>query len=287
MRTAWRRLTDKSEILAFLETDRLYAGYAIGDLEPGLFEHCEWFGADDAAPGDGRVRALVLCYHDFKPPVLFVMGDPDGVRDVVGQAPLPANVYLNCREEHLAAASPAFVWDRMTPMWRMALAASAFRPAAGQAAEVVELRASDAAEISGLFASGSGEAGGEAGGEAFRPGQMARGVYRGVRVGGQLVAIAGTHLVSQLFGIGAVGNVFTRPDCRGQGFGTAATSAVAAALLGRGLSDVILNVSQANTAAIRVYESLGFVRHCRFVEGPARAPGPDRTDLPRKPTHRR
>ena len=47
-------LTAKSEILGFLETDRLYAAYAIGDLEPGLFEQCEWFGAMDG--GGARAR---------------------------------------------------------------------------------------------------------------------------------------------------------------------------------------------------------------------------------------
>ena len=31
-------LTDKAQILSYLETDRLYAAYAIGDLEPGMFE---------------------------------------------------------------------------------------------------------------------------------------------------------------------------------------------------------------------------------------------------------
>jgi ribosomal protein S18 acetylase RimI-like enzyme len=284
MSATWRRLSDKSEILAFLETDRLYAGYAIGDLEPGLFEHCEWFGAVDEAAGGSRgprgcrLRSLVLCYRNFKPPVLFVMGDPDSVGDIVGQAPLPADVYLNCREDHLSVVGAVLAWDRMTPMWRMALAAAAFRPATGRAAEVVDLQASDAGEISGLFASG--------GGEAFRPGQMERGVYRGVRVGGRLVAIAGTHLVSPIFGIGAVGNVFTHPDWRRRGFGAAATSAVAAALLGQGLGDVILNVSQANPGAIRVYESLGFTRHCSFVEGPARARHPDHPDRRGKPTKR-
>jgi len=31
--------TDRIEILAYLETDRLYAACAIGDVEPAMFEH--------------------------------------------------------------------------------------------------------------------------------------------------------------------------------------------------------------------------------------------------------
>jgi ribosomal protein S18 acetylase RimI-like enzyme len=256
---AWRRLTERSEILPILEKDRLYAGYAIGDLEPGLFEHCDWFGAEERSPRGKQAQALALCYHDFRPPVLFVMGDPAGVEAIVREAPLPARVYLNCRGEHLAAAGVSYTWVEMTPMWRMALRVETFKPVA---ADCAVLGASDAEEVSRLFALG--------GGEAFRPGQMEGGIYRGIRQAGRLVAVAGTHLVSHTFGIAAIGNVFTDPEWRGHGFGTAATAAVAGQLLTSGLRDIILNVSQANTAAIRVYEHLGFARYCGFSEGPAR-----------------
>ena len=70
-----RQLTDKTEILGFLETDRLYAAYAIGDLEPGLFAQSEWVGAEQA----GQLRALALLYKGFDPPFLFLMGQPAGL----------------------------------------------------------------------------------------------------------------------------------------------------------------------------------------------------------------
>lgn len=41
-----RALTNKDQILAFLQQDRLYAAYAIGDLEPSLFAQSHWFGAE-------------------------------------------------------------------------------------------------------------------------------------------------------------------------------------------------------------------------------------------------
>jgi predicted GNAT family acetyltransferase len=47
------------------------------------------------------------------------------------------------------------------------------------------------------------------------------------------------------------------------------TGAVAAELVGRGVRTVALNVNQGNATAIRVYERLGFVRYCAFVEGVA------------------
>jgi hypothetical protein len=55
-------LTDKSQILAYLESDRLYAAYAIGDMEPALFAHCAWLGAER----DGRLQALALHYGGLR-----------------------------------------------------------------------------------------------------------------------------------------------------------------------------------------------------------------------------
>jgi ribosomal protein S18 acetylase RimI-like enzyme len=287
------RLTRKSEILAFLQTDRLYAGYAIGDLEPGLFGQCEWFGArpvgvpcaarpvaslrqrrptqigrasarQGAVPrlqgSGGSVASLALVFHGFKPSVLFLMGEPAPLAGILLDPALPRRIYLNCREEHLAVAGSLYAWDGLAPMWRMSLGRLARRP---RSAGAVKIGPEDAQELVELYALG--------GGGAFDPDQMRRGVYYGVIAGGSIVSVAGTHLVSPTYGIAAIGNVFTHPDWRGRGFAKTATGAVASALRRRGIRDVILNVSQANHAAVHVYEDVGFKRHCAFFEGPASA----------------
>jgi predicted GNAT family acetyltransferase len=69
--------------------------------------------------------------------------------------------------------------------------------------------------------------------------------------------------------VAAIGNVYTRRDRRGRGLSGCLTSAVAAEILRLRIPVVGLNVSQRNSAAIRVYERLGFAAHCEFVEGPA------------------
>ena len=63
--------------------------------------------------------------------------------------------------------------------------------------------------------------------------------------------------------------MYTRRDRRGRGLAGCLTSAVTQELLRMNIPVVGLNVSQRNSAAIRVYERLGFATHCEFVEGPA------------------
>ena len=72
-----------------------------------------------------------------------------------------------------------------------------------------------------------------------------------------MVAAAGTHLLSRRERVATIGNVYTRRDCRGRGLGRIVMSAVREALAG--IDTIGLNVRVDNRAAIRVYESLGFV----------------------------
>lgn len=103
--------------------------------------------------------------------------------------------------------------------------------------------------------------------EHFAAYQVEQGIFYGLHVDGDLVATAGTHVVSQTYGIAAVGNVFTHPHHRGRGYATACTDAVIREIVRRGCQDVVLNVNVTNAVAIHVYERLGFRRHCRYLEG--------------------
>lgn len=248
-----RQLTRRTEIQAYLETDRAYAAYAIGDLDEEFFQKCAWHAAEQG----GAIRALALVYAGFDPPVLFLMGAGDGVAALLGGPVQPARAYLTARAEHLAALGERYQWNRdeVWLMWRMTLRPADFRPAGGPCRR---LAAGDIERLRALYRLG--------GGDAFGPTQVTQGVFYGVERNGQLIAAAGTHLVSARYGVAAVGNVMTHPDQRGQGYATQATSAVCAELVERGLATIVLNVRQDNAAAVRVYEKLGFTRHCPFYE---------------------
>ena len=250
------RMEDRSEILSYLETDRLYTAYAIGDLEPALFGDCAWAGAWQA----GVQRALILHYRGLTPAALFLAGTTGGLRAILEGELRPESVYLTCRSEQLALARGFYEWPAPVPMWRMVLKPGEFRPVA---ADCVRLGAADARELETLYELG--------GGLAFSPAQIEQGVFFGIRAGGELVSVGGTHLASPTYGVAAVGNVFTHPEHRGRGLGTAVTSAVVEALQRMAVRNIVLNVGQENKGAIRIYERLGFVRYCPFLEGPATA----------------
>lgn len=247
------RLTDRSRILAYLETDRLYAAYAVGDLEPELFARCAWFGAER----DGRLQALALHYSGRSFPIVFAMGSAGGLRAILERALLIKRAFFTCRQEHVETIGGFFEWEPV-PMWRMALRPERFRPLGG---DCVPLTGDDVEALTALYAS-YGE-------DAFDPARVPGGAFHGIFEDGRLVAAAGTHLISPTQGTAAVGNIFTHPDRRRRGYATAATSAVVAELHGRGIDEIVLNVNQDNETAIHIYERLGFRRCCPFFEGMA------------------
>lgn len=249
-----KALTDRAPIQAFLEQDRTYNAYALGDLEPGMYEQCTWAGAGRA----GKLEALILLYRGLNPHPLVLSGQSEGLRTLLGEMPWPRQVYLNCREPHLPALEGVYAWEGQDAMWRMALDPARFCPVTDR---LTRLGPADAGALAALYAQGAGN--------AFSSAQVAQGVFYGLYVDGELVAAAGTHLVSPTYSVAAVGNVFTHPAHRGRGYATRTTAAVVGDLLARGVRDVVLNVRQDNKPAIRIYERLGFDRSCAFLEGPA------------------
>ncbi len=249
-----RRLTDLGTIQAFLDTDRLWAAYALGDLEPELRKLSEWYGAED----EGGLIALALLFKGFDPPALFTIGDAQGIDSILRTVLRAPRVYLNVREEHLPAIREHYQIESLEPMWRMTLEPEEFRPTRGRATYLPPERIP---ALEQLYALG--------GGDAFRPSQVRDGAFFGIDECGRLLAAAGTHVVSDAHSVTAVGNVFTHPDHRCKGHASLVTSAVCAEMIRRGIRTIVLNVAQANVAAIHVYEKLGFRKYAPFVEGRA------------------
>lgn len=250
------RIGDRAEIRAVLETDRPWAVYALGDLAPGFYEHCEWFRAP------GEALALALLYHAFDPPVLFTLGKAERLAGLMDEVGGERELYLSIRPDVLPLVRRRYSVRNATAMWRMIVDPTAFRSVGGEGVE--RLGPADLPALRRLYA--DGDAAGEAP-DFFYPSMVEQGVFCGIREGEVLIAAAGTHLVSVEESVGAVGNVYTRRDRRGRGLARRVTGAVTAELLRMGIRTIALNVNQQNAAAVGVYERLGYRKYCAFCEG--------------------
>jgi hypothetical protein len=81
------------------------------------------------------------------------------------------------------------------------------------------------------------------------------GDFVGVRVGGQLAAMAGERM--RIAGFTEVSGVCTHPDHRGRGYAAALTRIVAGNILARGETP-FMHVFPDNAGALSVYQALGF-----------------------------
>jgi len=251
-----RRLTDPAGIRKFLSGDREYAAFALADLEPALFSQCSWYGAEAM----GELRALALVFRGLEPPALFLMGDTIGLALIFGSLLREQHLFATCKPEHLPILEAYYATGEVEPMRRMVLKPAQFRTECRHDPE--QLTPASIAEINALYDTDRSHR------AWFQPYQLEQGFFYGIREMGQLVAVAGTHLASLTEGIAAVGNVFTHPDCRGRGYASACTVRVTEALLKHDLL-IVLNVSQNNSTAARIYERIGYVDYCEFLEAPA------------------
>lgn len=251
--TGWhtRSVTDRSEVAAFLRTDRLYAAYALGDLDASARRRAAWGMAYDA---EGRPRGLAMQHLGLPPQPLFLMGDPDACRAVLTNEVRPRYAFVQARHDLATAFDHLYRVDLPASLLRMVVNRETFRPYAGGA---VRLVAADIGDLNRLYQLGLGG--------GFPASILEDGVYYGVRVGGRLVAAAGTHVINTDEGIAVVGNVLTHVDHRGQGHAKAVTAGVTAELLDR-VPDVALNVYADNDPAVAAYSRLGYHEYCRLGE---------------------
>ncbi len=235
---------------AFLETDRLYSAYALCDLDDREFARTRW----GVALSRGRPVAVVMHYAGYAPQPVFVMGDNDGIADILATVIKPRTAYLAGLKENLPAVQTRYRVDSGPEMVRMWTDRQRFRPFAGP---VQRLMPVEIGELNRLY---------QLGFASWLPANaITEGLYYGVRVNGKLVAAAGTHVISPAARMAVVGNVMTHSEHRGKGYAKAVTSAVTAELL-RFCDQVVLNVRADNPPALAAYRRLGYETHLKFEE---------------------
>lgn len=246
-----RSVTSREQLVAFLRRDRLYAAYALADLDGPQRRRAAW---GIAYAQDGEAVALGMHQEGLVPQPLFLMGDPAGCRAVLDGVLKPRDAWFQATDAHQAELATLYALEPPVRMLRMVVDRGTFRPFAGPAER---LGSRDLEDLNALYQLGFRS--------GFPASVVADGVYYGVRIGGRLVSAAGTHGINPREGMGIVGNVMTHAEYRGQDFAKMVTSAVTAELLRR-LPDVALNVHADNTPAVAAYARLGFRTHCELIE---------------------
>ena len=243
--------TDRDLIRAFLDRDRIFAAYALADLEERETGRARW----GIAREDGEVVALVLEYGGPSPQPLFIAGRDDGIDAILREVIRPTIAYVACLPANLAAVERRYRMEPGPQMVRMWVDRATFRAVEDPGVE--RLSAADVGELNRLYRLGFGS--------WLPPSAIAEGVYYGIRVNGRLVAAAGTHVIGRAGRIAVVGNVLTQPEFRGRGYAQATTAAVTAHLL-EFCDHVVLNVRSDNPPALNAYRRLGYAEHVRFEE---------------------
>jgi ribosomal protein S18 acetylase RimI-like enzyme len=259
------RLTDKAVIRTFLGQDQARYAYMLGDLAVPYWPNAVFYGA---FAGE-QLRAIVLKYTPILPHPVITAGDPAGVVEVIrvlAEDEKLREMIYHAQSEHMAAIQRYFETPDATPMWRMAITRDRLSPD-GETDGLRRLSGTDAEAAQTLFTFGLPSDFMTRQSPTISAGLLDSGVCYGVMEGGQLRAMAGTHIISLPEQIGAVGYVFTHPDSRGKGYAKRCTAAVTRDLFARGLTLVVLNVKQDNTPAIRAYERIGYVCHAPLWEG--------------------
>jgi ribosomal protein S18 acetylase RimI-like enzyme len=255
-------MPDRDRLRTLLQSDPVWSVYALGDLAPGLFEQADW------RSGDGERPAVLMLFRGFGTPVLFALGELPGIARLFDTLPPTDRMYLHVRPEVLTLLqSRGYAIREAQPMWRMTLREGDYRPAPADGTR--RLTADDLPALERLYADGSST------GESphfFLPSMVTEGAFFGIFDGPDLLSAAGTHLLVPAEGVAAVGNVYTLRNHRNRGLAAQTTSAVVNELLRQRIPVIILNVGQANAPAVRVYERLGFTRHCGYIEGLAVRP---------------
>ena len=241
---------DRGLLLDFMDRDRVFAAYAIADMDDSEFSRTRW----GVALEDGEAISVVMEYRGISPQPLFVMGDPDGVSAILRDVIRTRIAYLAAKPGMAPAVAEQYRVDQPAEMVRMSVDRASFRPVLGDA---VRLDQGDTGHLNRLY---------ELGLTAWLPAEaVAAGVYYGVRRGTRLIAAAGTHVISSQYGLAAVGNVYTNRDYRGRGLAKVVTGAVTEELL-RTVDTVVLNVRSDNPPALGAYRAVGYREHSRFEE---------------------
>ncbi|MCK5053329.1 MAG: GNAT family N-acetyltransferase [Anaerolineales bacterium] len=239
----------ESKIREILDLDPIWSAYALADLAPQHTAFCQWHHS---------AAAVVLAYLGLTPPVFFATGHAEDVVALAAQVP-PGEYQFTLLPEHRFPLDPILSVQSELQMWRMSYKGDS--PEIDPSLDTRRLSEKDLDSVVALFADHTDRP------DAFHARQLEEGPFFGAFLEEELVAVAGVHVLSESASMAALGNVFTHPEHRGQGFGRNVSAQVIRGLRRMDIQTIVLNVAKEHTTAVGLYQALGFQHHCGYYEG--------------------
>ncbi|MFY1669914.1 GNAT family N-acetyltransferase [Plantactinospora sp. WMMB334] len=249
---------DRNELAGLLRRDPHLHAYELGDLDDFYWPHTTWYRLDDA---------VALLYHGGPTPVLLALHRSAEVVAALltGLLPLlPRHFEAHLSPGGAEVLARQFPVRSRGPHLKMALTDPDRLARVAPGGEV--LTEADTAELTAFYRRSYP-------GNWFDPRMLRTGHYLGMRRDGGLVAAAGVHVWSPRYGVGALGNVTTAPEHRGQGVASTLVAALCRRLLAE-VETVTLNVHAENTTAYKLYDRLGFTPVAEYAEYVVGEPAP-------------
>lgn len=245
---SWRTTKDKAAIEEFLAKDTLLHIYELGDLADFYWPHTTWY-TNSASP----VSAMTLLYTASTPPTLlaFEREANQGLSEMLPELAraLPAKLYAHISPHLVSSLQTNYSVSDYGLFLKMALGPPKL-DVASCAPDCERFTSRHKDELEAFYREAYPA-------NWFDARMLETGHYLGAREGGRIAAVAGIHVYSKEHGVAALGNIATATWARRRGFGRTVTARLCSSLL-ETVSEIGLNVSAENQAAIQCYRSLGF-----------------------------
>lgn len=260
-------LHDKAQIESFARQNPYVHLFSLGDLDDGFWEHTVWY----AWEAEGLIAQLCLIYTVPSIPSVLIYPEPpyQQMRDLLAAIMklLPQRFYAHVPPDFLGVFAPFYSYTPHGTLIKMGMMDTT-RLANFDTADVELLTPADCDRLRALYTLAHPD-------NAFDEWLVETGRFYGVRMGDTIISVAGVHAYSPTYSAAVLGNVATHPAHRKRGLGTAVCAKLCQALQREGITHIGLTVRADNTAAIRIYERLGFETVLEFNAYTFRAHGTD------------
>ncbi|MBM7844825.1 GNAT family N-acetyltransferase [Herpetosiphon giganteus] len=243
---------------ALLGQNRLESAYALGDLQPPFRERSQFSLAQN-----GAQWAILLWYRTSTFTALIPYGDAQGINAILAaKNEWPkACIVANMNEYYRQVLGQRYRFSNEQAIIRIAIEAGQLSDLPN-GTQLEQLEDQHIGELSAFYTMNDVP--------TFSPDQLHNGLYYGVRRHGALVAVGGTHLVNSRDHLATIGNVYTDPALRGNGYVRTIIAHLTQSLFDQGCTNIIHDVKSNDFATRQIYEPLGYQQVGSFWEATAR-----------------